>query len=73
MPEKQKARSWKEVQTVIAAISMLISLALCNIMATFERREVKGNTDSLSALMVTPTIAPQNAKPPQVVTSTGSS
>jgi hypothetical protein len=81
MPEKQKARSWKEIQTVIAAASMVMLITLCNIIASFERREDDEQVNSLAILMPTPTpptgtvLEDPNvtATPTPVVTSTGSS
>jgi cytoskeletal protein RodZ len=80
MPEKQKARSWKELQTMIAAACMLVSFALCNIIASFERHEDK--TVNPSDSQVTSS-NPQSERRPedaklatmatQAVTSTGSS
>ncbi len=46
MPEKPKARSWKEVQTAIAAISMLLLLAISNRLADYDRRRAEGKMDA---------------------------
>jgi hypothetical protein len=86
MPEKQKARSWKELQTMIAAGAMMLSFALCNLIASFDRHDDNGDVDdnTISAV-VTPTPPPPDAAPGDsqsaalvstvtpVVTSTGSS
>ncbi len=79
MPEKQKARSWKELQTMIAAACMLVSFALCNVIASFERHDDKKVNPSGSNITSS---TPQAERRPedanlaamtQVVTRTGSS
>jgi len=55
MPEKKKVSSWKGIHAVIAAISMVILLALCNIIAIFDQHEDENDTDGISSLFFTPT------------------
>jgi len=80
MPEK-KTTNWKGIQTVIAAMAMLMLLALCNIIASFDHQPTGNVMDDLSAIISTPT-PPVIRMPdgiqfagqfPQVVTRTRSS
>jgi len=81
MPEKQKATNWKGIQTVIAAIAMLMLMALCNIIASFDHQPTGNMMDDISAIISTPTPPvirmPEGTKiagqSPQVVTRTKSS
>ena len=57
MPEKQKTSNWKGLQTVIAAIAMTMLLALCNIIASFDHRDVKFQMVSIA------TVPPANPTP----------
>ena len=81
MPEKQKAKNWKGIQTVIAAMAMLMLIALCNIIASFDHQPTGNVMDNLTAIIFTPTPSvirlPEGTKfagqSPQVVTQTRSS
>ena len=55
MPEKQKARSWKDPKTIIAAVSVTVLVTLWNTFATRDR----GSTGDTEAVVPTPSAAPQ--------------
>jgi len=81
MPEKQKTKSWKGIHAMIAAISMVVLLTLCNIIAMFDQQAGENNADGISSLLYTPTpqtvvmpgMANATAMSNQVVTRTRSS
>ncbi|MEP7134371.1 MAG: hypothetical protein ABI904_05515 [Chloroflexota bacterium] len=56
MPEKQKARSSKANQTIIAVVAMLTQLALCNIFAGVDRQRSAKNADPAELQAAAPTL-----------------
>jgi hypothetical protein len=71
MPEKQKARNWKQTQTVIVVFAMTGILAIWNLLATLDREKPKDESEKYFWVVCTPTPgAKVELQPPSLFTPT---